>query len=95
MAANLHVSSETYTPGKRNATLSSGTGVKWVININQILNIKLPAKGSELPVYHLRHIGERKLLTKYVRRRHLTDDWKHKHELLNIKRRQLTAIGKT
>ena len=57
MAANLHVSSETYNPGKRNSTLCSGTGVKWFININQILNIKIPANGSEIPVYHLRHIG--------------------------------------
>ena len=29
-----------------------------------------------------------------LRKEHLTDDWKHKLELLNIKRRQLTAVGK-
>ena len=72
-----------------------GTGVKWFININKILNIKLPAKGCELPIYHPRHIGEKNLLTNYTKKRHLTDDWKQKLELLNTKQRQLTATGKT
>ena len=93
MAANSVY--QTYTPDKRNPALCSGTGVKWFININKILNIKLPAKGSELPIYHLRRIGEKILLTNYTKKGHLTDDWKHKLELLNTKGRQLTAIGKT
>ena len=63
MAAILHVSADTYTPDKRNSTLCSRTGVKWFMNINKSLNIKLPAKGHDLPIYHPRHIGERNLLT--------------------------------
>ena len=33
MAAILWVSSETYTQGKRNSSLCSGTGVRWFINL--------------------------------------------------------------
>ena len=69
---------QTYTPGKRNSSL-------WFININKILNIKLPAKGCELPIYHPRCIGEKNLVTNYTEKRHLTDEWKHTLELLNQK----------
>ena len=57
--------------------------------------IKIPAKGYEFPIYHPRCIGEKNLLPNYTMKRHLTDHWKHKLELLNTKRKQLTAIGKT
>ena len=69
MAANLHITSKTYTPSEKNSTLCSGTGVKWFIHVNKILNIILPAKGSELPTYHPRRVGEQNLLTTYAKKK--------------------------
>ena len=71
MAAILCVLSETYTSDKRNSTLCSRTGVKWFININKGLSIKLPAKGGELPISHPRRIGEKTLLTNYAKEKTL------------------------
>ena len=56
MAVNLCVSSEIYTPGRRNSTSCSGTGVKWFMNMS-ILEHQINLNGSGLPVYHLNHIG--------------------------------------
>ena len=53
------------------------------------VNIKLPVKGSELPMYHPKPIGEKNLLTNC--KRHLTDDWQHKLKLLKRKRKRLNC----
>ena len=62
MAANRLY--KTYASGTGNSILCSGTNIKWFIN-------KLPMNGSELPMYHPRHIGERNLLTNYAKKKAL------------------------